>query len=293
MRSRSMSWNGLFSLRALRALRALFALLLPLGLASSACGGEGKCKTDEDCKQKKGNPQVCYEGRCVSLKGQAGSATPTRGRGKVDPEAVFKVPVDPKKNPIKGPVHAPVTIVEYSDFECPYCGRAAETMMKLTKAFPKALRVAFKHNPLGFHKKAQLAAEASQAVFALKGNDAFWKYHDKLFANRKALGRANLEKWAAELGVDMKKFKKALDDRTYRKQVKKQQAAVQKLGARGAPAFYINGRFVSGARKLPFFKQRVNEALEKAQTILAKGKVKPRKLYEHLIKDGKTKAVYE
>jgi protein-disulfide isomerase len=181
--------------------------------------------------------------------------------------------------------------VEFSEFQCPYCGRAAKTMHELAQAFPKEVRLVFMHNPLGFHKQAQLAAEAAQAVFVLKGADAFWKYHDKLFANPKELGRENLEKWAAELGVDMTKLKAALDQRTYQKLVKSQQRLVTKLGARGAPAFYINGRFVSGARSLDFFKSQVQAALGRAQKIMAKG-VKPQDVYAHLMKKAKTRAVF-
>lgn len=266
-------------------------VLAGAALLASACG-EKKCKTDEDCKGGKSANKICYEGRCVSLKGESGQAAPAAGgRRQVDPNATFKVLVDLKKNPSKGPAAAPVTVVEFSEYQCPYCGRAAKTMDELAKAFPKAVRLVFMNNPLSFHKQAQLAAEAAQAVFMLKGNGAFWKFHDKLFANRQALGRENLEKWAQELGVDMPKFKAALDKRTYKKITQVQQRLVTKYGGRGAPAFYINGRFVSGARKLPFFKQQVQQALERAQKIMAKG-VKPADVYAHIMKTAKTSAVY-
>ncbi len=261
-------------------------------LTMTACDKK-KCKTDADCQgEGKGSNKICYEGRCVSLKGESGkaSASPS-GRRVVDPNVTFKVLVDLKKNPSKGPAAAPVTVVEFSDYQCPYCGRGAKTMDQLAKAFPKAVRVVFMNNPLSFHKQALLAAEAAQAVFVIKGNDAFWKYHDKLFANRKDLGRESLEKWATELGVDMPKFKAALDKRTYTKMIKAQQALCTKYGARGAPGFYVNGRFVSGARKLPFFKRLVQEALDRAQKIMAKG-VKPKDVYAHIMKTAKTKAVY-
>ncbi|MDY0000858.1 MAG: thioredoxin domain-containing protein [Polyangia bacterium] len=271
---------------------SLFLLLLAGGALTLGCG-EKKCKSDEDCREggKKPN-QICYEGKCVSLKGEGGGGLPNQRR-ELDPDVVFKVPVDLKKSPYKGAEHAPVTVVEFSEFECPFCGRAAKTMHELVEAFPKAVRVVFMHNPLSFHKKAQLAAEASQAVFAQKGNEGFWKYHDKLFENRESLDRANLETFAQELGVDMAKFKEALDKGTYTKLVKDQQDFVTKLGAKGAPAFFINGRFVSGAQPLDVFKAKVNEALEAAQKVLAAGKVEPKALYGHLIKDGKTSPVYK
>ncbi|MFH2008071.1 MAG: DsbA family protein [bacterium] len=258
----------------------------------ASCGSGDKCKTDKDCRRgPKDGSKVCYEGRCVSLKGEGGEAAAQGGRRQVDPNVTFKVDVDLKKNPSKGPAHAPVTVVEFSDFQCPFCGRAAKTMDELAKAFPKAVRIVFMHNPLGFHKQAQLAAEASQAVFAQKGSDVFWKYHDKLFANPKELGRENLESWAKELGVDLKRFQADLDQGTFRKLVKDQQKLVNKYGGRGAPGFFINGRFVNGAQPLDRFKMKVNEALDRAQKIMATG-VKPQDVYRHIMKKGKTKAVY-
>lgn len=275
-------------------LKRMLVTLLILGsavLVGAGCG-EKKCKTDKDCQSGKDGSKICYEGRCVSLKGESGKAAPSPGgRRQVDPNATFKVLVDLKKNPSKGPAAAPVTVAEFSDYQCPYCGKAAKTMDALAKAFPKAVRIVFMNNPLSFHKQALLAAEAAQAVFVLKGNDSFWKYHDKLFANKRALGRENLEKWAQELGVDMPKFKAALDNRTYKKMIQDQQKMATKYGARGAPGFYINGRFVNGARKLDFFKQKVQEALDRAQKIMAKG-VKPKDVYAHIMKTGKTRAVY-
>jgi protein-disulfide isomerase len=211
----------------------------------------------------------------------------------VDPNVTFRVNVDPGLNPMKGPSSAPVTIVEFSEYQCPFCGKAAKTIAQLVKEYPRTVRVFFMNNPLSFHKDAQLAAEAAQAVFKIKGSDAFWKYHDKLFANRTQLKRPNLEAWAKELGVDMKRFKAALDKRTYRKLIKDQQRIVTRLGATGAPAFFINGRFLSGARPLPVFKNKVEEALKRAKAVMKKHKLKPQQVYKHLMKTAKTKAVYK
>lgn len=277
----------------MRMLKTVMVMLSGGLLALAAGCGEKKCKSDEDCREGGKQPnRICFDGKCVALKGEGGSGLPNQ-RQELDPDVVFKVPVDLKASPYKGAEHAPVTVVEFSEFECPFCGRAAKTMHELVDAFPKAVRVVFMHNPLSFHKKAQLAAEASQAVFAQKGNEGFWKYHDKLFANRESLDRPKLEDWAQELGVDMTKFKEALDKGTYTKLVQDQQALVTKLGARGAPAFFINGRFVSGAQPLDVFKTKVNEALEAAQKVLSEGKIQPRDLYPHLIKNGKTAPVYK
>lgn len=283
-------------MRAMRARQAiqprnLISLSFAVLLLSAGCGKSGQCKSDEDCKSQSASA-VCYEGKCVTLKGEGGSARSRSGRKEVDPNVTFKVAVDPKQVPVEGPLHAPVTIVEFSDFQCPFCQRAWKTMGQIHKKFPKAVRIVFMNNPLSFHKHAQMAAEAAYAVFKLKGAAVFYKFHDKLFANRTQLGRANYVKWATELGVDAKKLNEALDKGTYRKVLKAQQALVAKLGARGAPAFYINGRFVSGAQPFAVFKKKVDQALERAQALLQKG-VKPADLYNHIIAKGKTRAVYK
>jgi protein-disulfide isomerase len=114
-----------------------------------------------------------------------------------DPNAVYKVPVGPSAQ--KGPKDALVTIVEFSDFQCPFCTRVNPTIAKIQEEYKNDVRIVFKHNALPFHKEAQKAAEA-----ALEARDQgkFWEMHDKLFENQKALTRPDLEKYAKELGLN-------------------------------------------------------------------------------------------
>ena len=146
-------------------------------------------------------------------------------------EPIYKIPVGDAVT--KGNPEALVTIVEVSDFQCPFCNRVNKTIDSLMKGkYGKDLRVAFFHNPLGFHNRAEPAAIAAEAA-GRQGK--FWEMHDKLFANYKTLTDANFDKWAGEIGLDMDKFKADLKDSALSKKVKAQQAAAVKLGARGTP----------------------------------------------------------
>jgi protein-disulfide isomerase len=145
------------------------------------------------------------------------------------------------------------------------------------------VRVAFKHNPLSFHNAAMPAALASEAA-GRQGK--FWEYHDKLFENQRDLTAENYEKWAKELGLNVAKFKQDMADPALKTKIEQQQAEGNKLGARGTPAFFINGRFLSGAQPFPSFKQIIDEEIQKVDKILAAGTPKS-KLYEKLMEGAK------
>ncbi len=145
--------------------------------------------------------------------------------------------------PSFGPADAKVTVVEYSDFECPYCSRGADAVNELKKRYEgKSVRFVFRQFPLGFHKKAQLAAEASLAAHA---QGKFWPMHDIMFKNAKQLGRESLEKYAKEAGLDMAKFKKALDDRTYKGQVEADMKLGASVGVGGTPTMFVGRKRVA------------------------------------------------
>jgi protein-disulfide isomerase len=211
---------------------------------------------------------------------------PAAKPGQPDPKAVYKVPLKGNE-PQKGPDDALVTIVEVSDFECPFCGRVEPTIKQVVDKYGKDVRVVWLNNPLPFHKHAKPAATAALEAQAQKGDKGFWAMHEKMFANQKALTNDNLEKWAKELGLNMSKFKKALTDDKYAKTITEQQALASSLGARGTPAFFINGRNLRGAQPLPAFTALIDEELTKAKALVAKGT--PRnKVYETIIATGET-----
>ena len=206
--------------------------------------------------------------------------------GQPDPKAVYKVPLKGNE-PQKGPDDALVTIVEISDFECPFCGRVEPTLKQVQDKYGKDVRIVWMNNPLPFHKNAKGAANAALEAHAQKGDKGFWAMHAKMFANQKALTTDNLQKWAKEQGLNMPKFKKALADDKYGKTIQEQQAMAAKLGARGTPAFFINGRNLRGAQPLPAFTAVIDEELAKAKALVAKGTPRA-KVYETTIAKGET-----
>ena len=200
----------------------------------------------------------------------------------------FKVPVSAAQ-PAKGPEDALVTIVQWSDFQCPFCSRVEPTMDQIMKDYGKKVRVVWRDNPLPFHKDAMPAAEAAQEAFKQGGSDKFWKLHHKLFDNQKALSKADIEKYAQEAGVDVAKLKDAWEKQTHQAKIKADQELAQKLGAGGTPAFFINGRFLSGAQPLPRFKEVIDDELKRADKLIASGTPK-NKVYVALTKNGLTAA---
>ena len=187
------------------------------------------------------------------------------GRGPTAPTKIALV--TPAGAPSKGPATAKVTIAEYADFQCPFCSRANPTVAEVLKAYPTQVKVEWHDLPLPFHTEAHLAAEAARAVFKLKGEAAFWKFHDALFAAQGSAGglaRPALEAEAAKLGIDMTKFNAALDAHTYAAEVDADAKRAGDAGISGTPAFVINGYLVSGAQPLRKFKRTIELALAEA-----------------------------
>jgi protein-disulfide isomerase len=141
-----------------------------------------------------------------------------------------------------GPANAKVTVVEYSDFECPFCGRAAEVVEKLKAKYGTQVRFVFRQYPLPMHANATLAAEASLAAHA---QGKFWPFHDLLFQNQRSLDRKSLEEFATKAGLDMGKFKKALDDHTHAAMVKSDMKLGEEAGVSGTPTLFVGTERVS------------------------------------------------
>jgi len=166
----------------------------------------------------------------------------------------------------KGAADGPITIVEFADYQCPFSARATLTIDGLLKEYPGKIRFYFRHYPLPFHPDARLAAEAALGAEA---DGKFWEMHDKLFANSQNLKREDLEKYAEELGLDMNKFTQALDTRQYKGRVEDDLNVALQVGARGTPAFFINGRLLSGAQPLEAFTAVVEDELAAAKAVVA------------------------
>jgi protein-disulfide isomerase len=197
------------------------------------------------------------------------------------PPAVRKIDI-PDDSPARGAKFAKVTIVAWSDFQCPFCSRVVPTLKQIEDTYAKDVKVVFRHQPLPFHNNAKIAAEASMAAHE---QGKFWPMHDKLFANQQALDRASIERYAQELGLDLGKFKAALDSNKFAKKVEADSAEGMQVGANGTPTFFINGREFVGAQPFEAFKGVIDEEIKKADQVLARG-VKLENLYAELMKDA-------
>jgi protein-disulfide isomerase len=160
--------------------------------------------------------------------------------------------------PSYGPEDATVTVVEFSDFECPYCSLAAAAVDQAKEKYGDRVRFVFRQFPLSFHQQAHLAAQASLAAHA---QGKFWEFHDKLFANQKQLGRDALEGYAKELGLDMDAFNKALDDGTYKDTVDAELALGQEVFVQGTPTMFVNGARVSNSTDAATVSAAIDAAL--------------------------------
>jgi protein-disulfide isomerase len=202
--------------------------------------------------------------------------------GEPQPDQVYKA--DIKDAPIKGPKDALVTIVQFSDFQCPFCSRVEPTIDQVMKEYAGKVRVAWRNLPLPFHNNAKPAAIAAEAAHQ---QGKFWQMHEILFKHQQALSAADLEKYAQEIGLNVTKFKAALADKKTAERVEADAAMGNKIGARGTPAFFINGHFLSGAQPFERFKSVIDEELKKAEAMVKKGTPKG-KIYAALMKDAKT-----
>jgi protein-disulfide isomerase len=195
---------------------------------------------------------------------------------------VYRVPVDGAQ--VKGESSALVTLVVFSDYECPFCARGNATVEQIQKTYGNKLRVVARHNPLPFHAHAEAAAIAAIAA-AEQGK--FWEMNDRLFANSRSLDDESLLRIAAEVGVDVARFRASCAGSEARATLERERALAASLGVRGTPAFFINGRKVEGARPLDDFKVIIDEEIRKAEALVARG-VRPSDVYDTLMKDAVT-----
>jgi len=172
----------------------------------------------------------------------------------------MQVNVDVGAAPVAGKEGAPVTVVEFSDFQCPFCSRAAETVNQIKKKYGNKVRLAFKHFPLPMHRDAKPASEASMCVNE-QGSDKFWKFHDLVFKNQDKLDAASLEKYAKDSGADSKKFAECMSAKKYSDYVSKDLEYGEKIGVKSTPTFFINGQLVSGAVPIETFSEIIDEEL--------------------------------
>ncbi len=162
--------------------------------------------------------------------------------------------------PAMGPAGAPVTIVEFSDFQCPFCSRAKGTIDQVVSRYGDKVRVIFRDFPLPMHAQAPKAHEAGRCA---NEQGKFWPMHDKMFADQAALAVDGLKKSAADLGLDTAKFNECLDSGRHTAGVKADMDAGSAVGVTGTPAFFVNGRMISGAQPLEAFTKVIDDELQR------------------------------
>jgi protein-disulfide isomerase len=163
-------------------------------------------------------------------------------------------------SPVMGPPNARVTLVEFSDFQCPYCSKAVLKIEGILKAFPKDVKLVFKQYPLDSHPQAQISA---QAAIAAHQQGKFWQLHDLMFANRTGLSRKAILSWASGLGLDMKRFEADLDSDAVKKAVARDIADGDKAGVEGTPTVYINGQRYNGELAIEASRKVIEDELKR------------------------------
>ena len=169
-----------------------------------------------------------------------------------------RVVVDSSGHPTLGSKDAPITIVEFTDFQCPFCKATQATLKGLRTKYGDKIRVVHMDYPLPFHNHALDAAKAARCA---NDQDKFWQFHDSLFENQGKLAPADLKATAKTLGMNTTKFDACFDSAKYDSQIKADQAAGEKIGVDGTPAFFIDGRPLTGAQPAPKFEELIDDEL--------------------------------
>lgn len=187
------------------------------------------------------------------------TSQPNQQSGEVAGGAKVEVAVSPS-DPVKGNPQAKITIVEFSDFQCPFCGNVEPTLKKILETYGDQVKLVYKNYPLPFHENAENAA---LATLCAKEQGKFWEYHDKLFDNQDSLKVDDLKKYASDLGLNTQDFNSCLAGKKYKSQIEVDVMEANKVGVRGTPAFFINGRSLYGAQPFEKFQEIIEEELKK------------------------------
>jgi len=171
-----------------------------------------------------------------------------------DPSRVYQI--DVSGAPAKGPEDAPVTIVEWSDFQCPFCSRVTPTLAQVQETYGDRVRVVFKHLPLAMHPNAPAAHAAAEAAHR---QGKFWEMHDRIFANQREMNPQKYQEYAREMGLDVERYDSDLAQVGSRIDADKKLAA--SLGITGTPSFFVNGRFLSGNQPFSSFQRMIDREL--------------------------------
>jgi protein-disulfide isomerase len=174
----------------------------------------------------------------------------------------FQIAISANGAPFRGPAEAPVTIVEFSDFHCPYCKQVLTTLTQILSRYGDKVKLVFRDFPLDGHPVARRAAEAARCA---KDQDKFWEYHDLLFANAPKASPEQLKEFAKQVGLDVSSFERCLSSGTHAAAVQRDVDEGLRLGVTGTPGFFVNGRLLSGAQPLEQFVRAIEEELKRVR----------------------------
>ena len=253
-------FNGLNPAQKTTALKALRSM-------GCTCGCDMKvaeCRVkDPSCSYSKNLADVMMAS-VISGKGSADAIEAAKASkwGKPVEHKLLDDPVqiETRGAPTTGPANARITLVEFSDFQCPYCSKASVQIAAILKAYPNDVKLVFKQFPLDNHPQAMISAQASLAAW---NQGKFWQLHDLMFANRTKLSPQAIHYWADSLKLDMKKFDADLNSPTVKKQVLKDLEDGEKAGVEGTPTLYIDGQRYNGDLDLAKIKPVLDEQLKK------------------------------
>jgi protein-disulfide isomerase len=200
----------------------------------------------------------------------------------------FDIPVTDAQ-PQQGLANAPITIVEFADFQCPFCSAVEVSLREVKQAYGDKVRIVWRNQPLPIHSAATPAAEAALEAFAQGGNDKFWALHDKLFEQRDHLTRAELEQYASEVGLDVAGFKHALDKHVHAAAIESDVTLARTMAVRGTPDFFINGRRLTGSKPTVAFRELIDDELPRVEKLRASGTAADQ-VYATLMRNAKKTA---
>ena len=200
------------------------------------------------------------------LRQQAGIALADQLRLELFAEAGVEILLEPPRvdvaisetTPSRGPANAPIVLVEYTDYQCPYCSRVQPTITALMERYEGQVLHVFKNLPLPNHQQAQLASEAALCA---QDQGQFWEFHDWLFENQRTMNKDSMVAESGELGMDAELFAACVDQHTYTETVDADMREARGFGITGTPGFMINGRVVSGAQPIENFEKIIDEEL--------------------------------
>jgi len=258
--------------RSAWSIAALSVLAMSLGVTAPGCIGKRRPQAQQHKAEQGG-------GRLIQPQDVDGALDAA-----IEGERLLAV--YDERDPAKGAALPLVTIVEYSDFQCPYCTRLAESMDQVVGDYPRDVKLVFKQFPLPFHPQAEPAARAALAAHE---QGRFWEMHDQMFANQKALSDSQLEGYAKAIGLDVERWRKDFMSDEVRKHVVSETTAGSPLGVRGTPSFFINGKFYSGAMAPEQLRSLIDGELLEARKLLAAG-AKREELYARFLHAAAAKA---